>query len=605
MIESSDKGPSTVVIFLVIALFLVSIPDFTIGKDGSTVSIDDYSLFSDETIIISIYISHVIDLASAEVNLSFNRSVVNILSVFDGDFDLTLCVIDNESGWARIGGVQLMSGWLNGEIILANISLNAIGEPGTTSFLNFTNLLLQDKTGTILSTVANNGTYRITDTVSPVITNVTVYPEAQERGGFVNITCIVADNVAVDEVWINMTYPDNSYHNFSMIKNSYYLNQTYDMSGSYFYVIWAADTSGNTNKSSKEMFSIFTPYYDLFISISPQQGGIVTLDPPGRKYEEGTQITLTANSANGYQFSYWGGDATGINLSIQITMDSDKSIIAYFQEITSHYNIFPSVIPFGGGSITLNPSGGMYDEGTMVTTTATANPSYEFGHWSGDISGNNASVHITMDQDKNIIAHFKEIIEQYTLTTSCIPAGGGSISLSPPGGLYDKGTIVTITALPNVGYSFDYWSGDATGASPITMVTMTRDKHVAAHFITLTENQPPVAHFTYSRDGRIVKFIDSSTDSDGNITSWYWDFGDHQYSAASSPTHQYDKGGDYTVKLAVTDDDGESDSFTQVVTVESGEADGGGIPGFEFIPLILSILGLLFITQRKRKYGYK
>jgi len=707
MIKINDKGINLVKIFLIISLFLVSIPDFTIGKNGTTVSIEDCSLSSGETIIIPIYISRVVDLASAEVNLSFDTSVISILSVLDGNFDLTLSEIDNESGWARIGGAQLMSGWLNGKIILANLSLKAIGEPGTTSPLNFTNVLLQDKTGSILSTIVINGTCRIKDTAPPVITNVTVYPEAQKSGGHVNITCGVEDNVAVDEVWINVTYPDTSYHNFSMIKNSYYLNQTYDMIGNYFYVIWATDTSGNTNKSSKDMFSITPHYYALSISASPQQGGTVTHTPPREKYEEETQVTLTAIPATGYQFSHWEEDATGINSSIHITMDADKNITAYFQETIIHYTLSSFITPSGGGSITLNPFGGIYNEGTTVTATATANPGYEFDHWSGDISGNNLSVQLTMDQGKNITAHFKEIIEQYTLNISCIPAGGGSISFSPPNSLYDKGTIVTITAFPHVGYIFDYWLGDATGTSSTTTITMTKDKHVAAHFIaptinqlpvcsisadptsgpvplmaafTLTasdsdgsisswgldidndgtpeysgsgnppitqqhtytsqgtytikftvtdnqsaissdttvitatkvspENKPPVAHFTYSYDGRIVKFIDSSTDSDGNITTWHWDFGDQHYSVASSPTHEYQEGGDYTVELTVTDDDGESNSFTQVITVESGEEDngdedGGGIPGFEFTLLILSILGLLFSTQRKRKHGYK
>ena len=54
------------------------------------------------------------------------------------------------------------------------------------------------------------------DTSPPEITSVNAQPDPQETSGNVNITCNVNDNVEVDEVWINITYPDNSYHNETM-----------------------------------------------------------------------------------------------------------------------------------------------------------------------------------------------------------------------------------------------------------------------------------------------------------------------------------------------------------------------------------------------------
>jgi uncharacterized repeat protein (TIGR02543 family) len=73
----------------------------------------------------------------------------------------------------------------------------------------------------------------------------------------------------------------------------------------------------------------------------------------------------------------------------------------------------------------------------------------------------------------------------YVLTT--IPLGGGSISANPSpncnGGLqYASGTPVTLTAMPNLGYSFNNWSGDASGSSNPVPVTMNEDKTVMANF---------------------------------------------------------------------------------------------------------------------------
>ena len=39
-------------------------------------------------------------------------------------------------------------------------------------------------------------------------------------------------------------------------------------------------------------------------------------------------------------------------------------------------------------------------------------------------------------------------------------------------------------------------------------------------------NQPPIAVFNYNTNGLTVNFTDTSTDIDGSIVSWTWNFGD-------------------------------------------------------------------------------
>jgi len=88
------------------------------------------------------------------------------------------------------------------------------------------------------------------------------------------------------------------------------------------------------------------------------------------------------------------------------------------------------------------------------------------------------------------------------------------------------------------------------------------------------ENQPPTASFTYTTSDLTAYFTDTSTDSDGSIVAWSWDFGDGATSTAQNPSHTYAADGTYTVGLTVTDDDGAIGSTSQDVTVSSG---GGGI----------------------------
>ena len=89
-------------------------------------------------------------------------------------------------------------------------------------------------------------------------------------------------------------------------------------------------------------------------------------------------------------------------------------------------------------------------------------------------------------------------------------------------------------------------------------------------------NLPPIADFTYSPSAPTttdnVIFTDKSSDADGSIISWAWDFGDGNTSASQNPSHSFPGPTTYTVTLTVTDDDGASDSCTATVTVSSPPA---------------------------------
>lgn len=80
-------------------------------------------------------------------------------------------------------------------------------------------------------------------------------------------------------------------------------------------------------------------------------------------------------------------------------------------------------------------------------------------------------------------------------------------------------------------------------------------------------------------------FTDSSTDADGNIVSWAWDFGDGNTSTVQNPSHVFQNTGTYTVALTVTDDDGATDTHTVTIMVSSPPA---GIGKDEAIAILVS-----------------
>ena len=90
-------------------------------------------------------------------------------------------------------------------------------------------------------------------------------------------------------------------------------------------------------------------------------------------------------------------------------------------------------------------------------------------------------------------------------------------------------------------------------------------------------NIPPVAAFTYDANYLTVNFSDESSDTDGTIAAWLWDFGDGSTSTIQYPTHSYASSGTYTVNLIVTDNDNASDNTAQQFTVNCLDTDSDGV----------------------------
>ena len=80
---------------------------------------------------------------------------------------------------------------------------------------------------------------------------------------------------------------------------------------------------------SEELPEVFT----LTITSNPTEGGTIT--PSSSEYEEGTMVTLKANTNTHYEFDKWSGSSNSSESTLTITMNSNKNIIGNFKLMDS------------------------------------------------------------------------------------------------------------------------------------------------------------------------------------------------------------------------------------------------------------------------------
>jgi uncharacterized repeat protein (TIGR02543 family) len=128
-----------------------------------------------------------------------------------------------------------------------------------------------------------------------------------------------------------------------------------------------------------------------------------------------------------------------------------------------------TVAKVGNGTVTLDPAGGTYDYGTVVTLTATPATGYTFTGWSGDLSGTTNPTTITMDANKTVTATFAAL-PTFTLTPSA--GAGGTITPNTVQTVLQGGST-TFAIVPTAGYHIADVSVDGVSQGIISSYTFT------------------------------------------------------------------------------------------------------------------------------------
>ncbi|MBK9733039.1 MAG: CotH kinase family protein [Chitinophagaceae bacterium] len=216
------------------------------------------------------------------------------------------------------------------------------------------------------------------------------------------------------------------------------------------------------------------------------------------------------------QIGRWGGSTTGWENNLSFLQNFINGRCSYIDsalvdcyDVTGPFDITVIVDPplFGEVEIsTLHPASypwtGTYFGNVDLNFKATPATNMAFVNW--EVANNVVAPNLTSDTvtmnlqaGDTVIAHFENLLPSYNVTVDVTPAASGDVKVQgflptayPYAASYSSGQVVQLSAIPEPGYSFDYWSLDNNFVNPnstdpnVYFVLATGDD-VLAHFKAL------------------------------------------------------------------------------------------------------------------------
>ena len=372
---------------------------------------------------------------------------------------------------------------------------------------------------------------------------------------------------------------------------------TYELKATWIGNTYAAESSIITVDVKAPPMASFT-----YTPHTPIVGDTVTFDASASSDLDGTIESYAwdfgdGTTGTGVTKTHTYTTADTYNVTLKIT-DNDTLTDTAARDVT----VSPPALQPPTASFIYSPTTPQVDETVTFNASTSSDPdgtivSYEWAFGDGEsvnmtvatvthAYADNGTYKVTLkvtDNDGLSDTTFKDITvlnrpPNATFTESAETVYTGEIITFNASDSYDPDGSIT-------NYFWDFGDGtNATGMATehsyaddgnYTVTLTVTDDDGATHNATATKtvlNRSPVASFTESAEiiylNETIHFnATGSYDPDGNITSYFWEFGDGTNATGVTTEHSYPLEGNYTVTLTVTDDDDATNSTSASKTV--------------------------------------
>ena len=299
-------------------------------------------------------------------------------------------------------------------------------------------------TQTVISATANYGYHfvqwsdGVTDNPRMItVTNSAEY-EAQFAINFYTIT-VGSNNPAIGTASGGGTYNYNSIINLVATPNY-----------GYHFTQWSDGNTDNPRTITVIQNGTYTAQFAInsyAVTVAGNDPAMGTVSGTG-SYIYNNTATISASPYYGYHFTQWNDGNTDNPRTFVVTQD-----VTY----TAQFDFNTYTISTYSNDITIGyvTGGGTYNYNSIVALTAVPSEHYHFVQWNDSISDNPRN--IIVKKDSVYTAYFA--IDQHQILVNSANTMMGTAEGS---GLYNYGSNVYISAIPNYGYHFTQWSDGNT-----------------------------------------------------------------------------------------------------------------------------------------------
>jgi hypothetical protein len=167
---------------------------------SAVVSIQNATANPGETVTVPINITDVDNMGTANVWLSYNKDVVIVESISEGDLSPVTPAINNTAGMTRMNWFSATG--KTGNFVFAYVTLKAVGSAGQSSSLDIDVKELGDTSANAISRTVDDGVF---DIPSPTPTVVSIQNATANPGETVTVAINITDvdNMGTANVWLS------------------------------------------------------------------------------------------------------------------------------------------------------------------------------------------------------------------------------------------------------------------------------------------------------------------------------------------------------------------------------------------------------------------